>query len=122
MYVARVAPQSPQYSRRLALFRVPAWIGAPSVKLAAKEEPDQAGEATTITGPAKNLLQFAQCARDSGADTAITVFQRGAGPNLLMETAQRAATPVYAVRESGALRPDRDGGTAPGCERMEAGR
>ena len=62
-------------------------------------------EATTITGPAKNLLQFAQCARKGGADaaveTAIAVFQRGAEPNLLIETAKRAAIPVYAVQEAG---------------------
>ena len=62
-------------------------------------------EATTITGPAKNLLQFAQCAREGGAgtavETAIAVFQRGPGPNLLIETAKRAAIPVYAVAEAG---------------------
>lgn len=58
-------------------------------------------EATTITGPAKNLLQFAQCAREGGAETAIAVFQRGDGPNLLTETARRAGIPVYAVAEAG---------------------
>jgi len=59
-------------------------------------------EATTITGPAKNLLQFAQCARESGAvETAIAVFQRGTEPNLAIETAKRAAIPVYAVAEAG---------------------
>jgi len=59
-------------------------------------------EATTITGPAKNLLQFAQCARESGmAETAIAVFQRGTAPNLAIEAAKRAAIPVYAVAEAG---------------------
>jgi glycosyltransferase involved in cell wall biosynthesis len=62
-------------------------------------------EATTITGPAKNLLQFAQCARECGGETivetAIAVFQRGAKPNLLVETARQAAIPVYPVREAG---------------------
>ncbi len=59
-------------------------------------------EATTITGPAKNLLQFAQCAREGGmVETAIAVFQRGGEPNLFIETAKQAAIPVYAVAEAG---------------------
>ena len=62
-------------------------------------------EATTITGPAKNLLQFTQCARERGADpaveVAIAVFQREGQSNLFLETAGRLAIPVHAVPEAG---------------------
>ena len=58
-------------------------------------------EATTITGPAKNLLQFAQCAREGGGvETAIAIFQRGNEPNLAIETAKRLAIPVYPIAEA----------------------
>ena len=62
-------------------------------------------EATTITGPAKNLLQFAQCARELEAgpavEVAIAVFRRGSQSNPFIETARRAAVPVYALPEAG---------------------
>ena len=62
-------------------------------------------EATSITGPAKNLLQFAQCAREgwtgTAVETAVVVFQRGTGPNRFIEAARQAAIPVYAVAEAG---------------------
>lgn len=57
-------------------------------------------EATTITGPAKNLLQFAQCARGR-VDVAIAVFRREGQSNLLLETAGRLAIPVHALPEAG---------------------
>ena len=57
-------------------------------------------EATTITGPAKNLLQFAQCARGQ-VDVEIAVFRREGQSNLLIETAGRLAIPVHAVPEAG---------------------
>jgi glycosyltransferase involved in cell wall biosynthesis len=60
-------------------------------------------EATTITGPAKNLLQFARCARSGETDIAvevsIAVFQRGAGSNLFIDTARRESIPVYPIHE-----------------------
>jgi glycosyltransferase involved in cell wall biosynthesis len=57
-------------------------------------------EADTITGPAKNLLQFAQCARGQ-VDVEIAVFRREGQSNLLIETAGRLAIPVHAVPEAG---------------------
>jgi glycosyltransferase involved in cell wall biosynthesis len=62
-------------------------------------------EATTITGPAKNLLQFAQCARSGGLDPAvelaIAVFQRGDGSTLFIDAAREASIPVYPILEAG---------------------
>ena len=57
-------------------------------------------EATTITGPAKNLLQFAQCARERVVVT-IAGFQREGQSNLFLETAGRLAIPVHALPEAG---------------------
>jgi glycosyltransferase involved in cell wall biosynthesis len=62
-------------------------------------------EATSITGPAKNLLQFAQCARERGAypgvEVSIAVFRREGQSNLLLETAGRLGIPVHALPEAG---------------------
>jgi glycosyltransferase involved in cell wall biosynthesis len=60
-------------------------------------------EATTITGPAKNLLQFAQCAREHepAVETEIAVFRREGQSNLFIETAGRLAIPVHALPEAG---------------------
>jgi glycosyltransferase involved in cell wall biosynthesis len=57
-------------------------------------------EATTITGPAKNLLQFAQCARGH-VEVTIAVFRREGESNLFIETAGRLAIPVHALPEAG---------------------
>jgi glycosyltransferase involved in cell wall biosynthesis len=57
-------------------------------------------EATTITGPAKNLLQFAQCAREH-VEVTIAVFWREGQSNLFLETAGRLAIPVHALPEAG---------------------
>ena len=57
-------------------------------------------EATTITGPAKNLLQFAQCARER-VEVTIAVFRREGQSNLFIETAGRLAIPVHALPEAG---------------------
>jgi glycosyltransferase involved in cell wall biosynthesis len=57
-------------------------------------------EATTITGPAKNLLQFAQCAREH-VEVTIAVFWREGQSNLFLETAGRLAVPVHALPEAG---------------------
>lgn len=60
-------------------------------------------EATTITGPAKNLLQFAQCARSGQVEPAvevlIAVYQRGAGTNQFIDTARHCSIPVYPIAE-----------------------
>jgi glycosyltransferase involved in cell wall biosynthesis len=60
-------------------------------------------EATTITGPAKNLLQFAQCARDArpAVEVEIAVFRREGQSNLFLDTAGRLAIPVHALPEAG---------------------
>jgi len=62
-------------------------------------------EASTITGPAKNLLQFASLAGgEAFADrvaVSIAVFQRAGQPELFMETARRLSLPVYPIPEKG---------------------
>jgi glycosyltransferase involved in cell wall biosynthesis len=60
-------------------------------------------EATTITGPAKNLLQFAQYARegDPAAEVEVAVFQRAGQSNLFLETADRLGIRVHALVEAG---------------------
>ncbi len=60
-------------------------------------------EADTVTGPAKNLLQFAQCARalDPAVETEVAVFQRKGQSNLLFDAARQADIPVHALREAG---------------------
>ena len=63
-------------------------------------------EAGSITGPAKNLLQFAQLGRSGQVDppigVLIAVFQRGDTPgNLFIETARHLSIPVYPIPEAG---------------------
>jgi len=58
-------------------------------------------EAYTITGPAKNLIEFAGQARAQGVETTIATFVRGAGTNLFIETARAAGIQVETVEESG---------------------
>ena len=63
-------------------------------------------EAGSITGPAKNLLQFAQLGRSGQVDppieVSIAVFQRGDTPaNLFIETARQFSIPVYPIPEAG---------------------
>jgi glycosyltransferase involved in cell wall biosynthesis len=57
-------------------------------------------EADAITGPAKNLLQFAQSAGGQ-VDVEIAVFLREGQSNLFIETAGRLAIPVHTMREAG---------------------
>lgn len=62
-------------------------------------------EAATITGPAKNLLQFARLARSEQfsppVEVSIAVFQRAGQPELFLETARRSSLPVYPIPEKG---------------------
>ena len=62
-------------------------------------------EATTITGPAKNLLQYAQQARlaqdGPTVEVMIVVFQRGSASNLFIETARQSSIPIYPIPETG---------------------
>ena len=46
-------------------------------------------EASSITGPAKNLLEFARLARDAGVETTLVTFTRGAATNLFIDTARQ---------------------------------
>ncbi len=62
-------------------------------------------EATSITGPAKSLLQFARAARSGGAgpavEVSIAVFQRPDEPDLFIKTASEMSVPVYPIAEAG---------------------
>ena len=61
-------------------------------------------EATSITGPAKNLLQFAQLGRapefDPAVDVQVAVFHRG-GSNLFLDAAKRAGVTTHVIPEAG---------------------
>lgn len=63
-------------------------------------------EASTITGPAKNLLQFAQIARSAAAglpsvEVHAAVFQRPDAPTLFLDTARKLSIPVHIIPERG---------------------
>jgi len=64
-------------------------------------------EATSITGPAKNLLRFAEAARSSkwGARVEVSAltFERGGGESVFQDAAREAGVPVHSVRETGAF-------------------
>ena len=58
-------------------------------------------EAYSITGPAKNLLEFARLAREEDVETTIVTFTRAAGHNVFIETAQAQGTPIEVIQERG---------------------
>jgi glycosyltransferase involved in cell wall biosynthesis len=58
-------------------------------------------EARTLTGPAKNLLEFARRAKAHGVETFIATFVRGEDSNFFVETARRDSIPVYTIPERG---------------------
>ncbi|SRR5579884_269660 len=58
-------------------------------------------EAYTITGPAKNLLEFAALARADGVETVLCTFTRAEPSNLFIETARAAGLTVEPIAESG---------------------
>jgi glycosyltransferase involved in cell wall biosynthesis len=62
-------------------------------------------EATSVTGPAKNLLQFAQMARSSdgppAVEVSVAVFQRPGDPDLFIQAASQLSIPVYPITETG---------------------
>ena len=62
-------------------------------------------EAYSITGPAKNLLEFAGMAREAGIETIVATFTRGTPTNLFIETARRHGIPVEVIPERGAYDP-----------------
>jgi glycosyltransferase involved in cell wall biosynthesis len=62
-------------------------------------------EAYSITGPAKNLLEFARQARMEGVETTIVTFTRGASDNLFTSTVRDSGIPLEIVQERGAFDP-----------------
>lgn len=58
-------------------------------------------EASTVTGPAKNLLQFAQMARAEGVDVTIVTFHRPGDPEIFTEAASKAGVMVHRIEERG---------------------
>ncbi|MCU1337776.1 MAG: glycosyl transferase, group 1 [Bryobacterales bacterium] len=58
-------------------------------------------EAYSITGPAKNLLEFARLARAADVETTIATFTRGSSKNLFIDTARDGEFPVEVIHESG---------------------
>lgn len=58
-------------------------------------------EAYGITGPAKNLLEFARLATAMGVETEIATFVRGQESNHFIETARRESIPVHTIAERG---------------------
>ncbi len=62
-------------------------------------------EAYTITGPAKNLLEFAKYAPAAGVDLTIATFVRGNADNLFIRTARAQGIRVETIEETGAWDP-----------------
>jgi glycosyltransferase involved in cell wall biosynthesis len=58
-------------------------------------------EAYSITGPAKNLLEFAKLTRESDVETTIATFTRGASTNQFIDAARKDGLPVEVIQESG---------------------
>jgi glycosyltransferase involved in cell wall biosynthesis len=60
-------------------------------------------EAYSITGPAKNLLEFAHLAQEADVETTIVTFTRGETSNQFLETARQSGVPVETIHEQGAF-------------------
>jgi glycosyltransferase involved in cell wall biosynthesis len=58
-------------------------------------------EAYSMTGPAKNLIEFATLGRELGVDTAVITFIRGQDSNNFIETARSSGVQVHVLRERG---------------------
>lgn len=56
-------------------------------------------EAYSMTGPAKNLLEFAQLARELDIETQVATFIRGQESNAFIETARSQGVQVHVLRE-----------------------
>src|ERR1700721_1968985 len=59
-------------------------------------------EANTVTGPAKNLLQFAQTARtlDLPFEVRVVTFHRPGDPEVFAEAAAKVSVEVHRIEES----------------------
>jgi glycosyltransferase involved in cell wall biosynthesis len=62
-------------------------------------------EATTITGPARNLLDFARLSPACGIETVTATFVRGEPDNLFTRTARAQGTTLETISETGAWDP-----------------
>lgn len=60
-------------------------------------------EAYSITGPAKNLLEFACLGREAGVETSIATFARDSDENLFVQTARQLGIRVEVIPERGPL-------------------
>lgn len=59
-------------------------------------------EATTVTGPSKNLLQFVQLAQQHEAiETTVAVFRRAGDPTVFQQAAERQGLTVEWIEEKG---------------------
>jgi glycosyltransferase involved in cell wall biosynthesis len=58
-------------------------------------------EAYSMTGPAKNLIEFAALAREFDVETTVATFVRGQESNLFIETARANGVRVHVLRERG---------------------
>jgi glycosyltransferase involved in cell wall biosynthesis len=59
-------------------------------------------EAKTITGPAKNLLDFVRVAASDGVRTTIATFVRSEGGDLFLDSLRKNGIPVETIPERGA--------------------
>lgn len=62
-------------------------------------------EATSITGPARNLLEFARLSSAAGVETTIATFVRTEKESLFTRTTREQGTQLETVEESGAWDP-----------------
>jgi glycosyltransferase involved in cell wall biosynthesis len=60
-------------------------------------------EATSITGPAKNLIEFARMASKDGIDTVVATFVRGEDSNLFVDRVRAEGIPLQQIPESRAF-------------------
>lgn len=58
-------------------------------------------EARSMTGPARNLIEFATLARELDVDTSVATFIRGEESNEFIESVQRSGIAVFTLRERG---------------------
>ena len=58
-------------------------------------------EAYSMTGPAKNLIEFATLARELDVETTIATYIRGQESNIFIETARASGVRVHVLRERG---------------------
>lgn len=56
-------------------------------------------EARSITGPAKNLIEFASLARTAGIETTVATFLRKENTNFFTEELKKLSIPVFALSE-----------------------